>query len=154
MLSASCQRKTKRKDYACRRLFVGKPSIMPGCPGCVGTYDSCLVACRSLWWLQITSFAAIATSVPGRHRPEQCTYKPSVFQCQSSPIVNFVQPPYGSGVQSCEAAQSLCCNVLVVTSSKKVQSGQVISSTVLHEMPVSVCVWMCCIFGAEVGDTI
>lgn len=27
-----------------------------------------------------------------------------------------------------------------MTSSKKVQSGQVISSTVLHEMPVSVCV--------------
>jgi hypothetical protein len=116
---------------------------MPGCPGCVGTYDSCLVACRSLWWLQITSFAAIATSVPGRHRPEQCAYKPSVSHCQSPPIVNFVQPPYGSGVQSCEAAQSLCCNVLVVTSSKKVQSGQVISSTVLHEMPVSVCVCGC-----------
>lgn len=40
----------------------------------MGTYDSCLAACRSLLWLQITSFAAIATSVPGRHRPEQCAH--------------------------------------------------------------------------------
>ena len=49
---------------------------------CVGNQDSCLVACRSLLWLQITSFAAIATLAPGRHRPEQCTYKSSVSHCQ------------------------------------------------------------------------
>ena len=33
LLTNACQKEKKRKDYAFRRQFNEKPSIIPGCPG-------------------------------------------------------------------------------------------------------------------------
>lgn len=63
-------------------------------------------------------------------------------------MVNLVQPPYGSGLQSCEAAQ-LCTGSDFIAESAIWTSHQLYCTA----WDACECVWVYCIFGAELGDT-